>query len=254
MRYEALRRFSRPSQVSADPVRAVRVGRTQSNMSTPRATTSRMPCGSPMPMKYRGLRLGEQRCRPLDTVEHLLLRLADGEAAERVAVERERDDLLGRASSQLRIGRALCDPEAKLAVRAGSVGLAASPVGRDANGALELRRRCGGGEADVEAHRDVGAQPALDLGDALGREARLGSVVDGAKRDAVVVERGDRVAQREDLEATRVGQDRATPTRERVQPAELLDEVLARPEVQVVRVREDDVGAERPHLVRDAGT
>ena len=33
------------------PVRAVRVGSTQSNMSTPRAITSSMPSGSPMPMK-----------------------------------------------------------------------------------------------------------------------------------------------------------------------------------------------------------
>src|SRR5919198_5381779 len=36
----ALRRLSRPSQVRALPVRAVRVGRTQSNMSIPRSTTS----------------------------------------------------------------------------------------------------------------------------------------------------------------------------------------------------------------------
>ena len=109
------------------------------------------------------------------------------------------------------------------------------------------------GEADVEAHRDVRAQPALDLGDALGREARVGPVVDGAERDPVVVERGDGVAQREHLEATRVRQDRATPPREGVEAAELLHEVLPRPEVQVVRVREDDVGAERPHLVRVQG-
>src|SRR5438105_116483 len=47
----ALRRLSRPSQVRALPVRAVRVGRTQSNMSIPRSTTSSTPSGSPMPMK-----------------------------------------------------------------------------------------------------------------------------------------------------------------------------------------------------------
>ena len=35
------------------PVLAVRVGSTQSNMSTPRAITSITPSGSPMPMKYR---------------------------------------------------------------------------------------------------------------------------------------------------------------------------------------------------------
>src|SRR5919197_4165715 len=47
----ALRRLSRPSQVRALPVRAVRVGRTQSNMSIPRSITSSTPSGSPMPKK-----------------------------------------------------------------------------------------------------------------------------------------------------------------------------------------------------------
>src|SRR5919202_247206 len=50
----ALRRLSRPSHVRALPVRAVRVGRTQSNMSIPCSTTSSTPSGSPIPMKYRG--------------------------------------------------------------------------------------------------------------------------------------------------------------------------------------------------------
>src|SRR5690242_3225383 len=44
-------RFRRPEEVSAVPVRPRRVGSTQSNMSTPRSITSRMPSGSPMPMK-----------------------------------------------------------------------------------------------------------------------------------------------------------------------------------------------------------
>jgi len=42
---------------------------------------------------------------------------------------------------------------------------------------------------------DVRSQPALDLGDALGREALLAPVVDRAKRDAVVVDPRERVAQ-----------------------------------------------------------
>src|SRR5919198_1627450 len=54
----ALRRLSRPSQVRALPVRAVRVGRTQSNMSIPRSITSSTPSGSPIPMKYRGRSAG----------------------------------------------------------------------------------------------------------------------------------------------------------------------------------------------------
>jgi hypothetical protein len=47
----AFLRLSRPSHVSAVPVRPRRVGHTQSNMSMPRSMTSRMPLGSPMPMK-----------------------------------------------------------------------------------------------------------------------------------------------------------------------------------------------------------
>ena len=41
----------RPVRVKAVPILAVRVGRTQSKMSTPRAMTSTSPSGSPMPMK-----------------------------------------------------------------------------------------------------------------------------------------------------------------------------------------------------------
>ena len=63
----------------------------------------------------------------------------------------------------------------------------------------------------------------LDLGDALRREALRRAVVDGAERDAVVVDREQRVAQREDLEAARVGEDRPVPAHERVQAAELRD-------------------------------
>ena len=89
----------------------------------------------------------------------------------------------------------------------------------------------------------------LDARGELRREALGAAVVDRAERDAVVVGGDERVAQREDLEAARVGEDRAVPGHERVQAAELGDHVLARPEVQVVRVAEDDRRAERAQLV-----
>jgi hypothetical protein len=47
----ALRRLSLPVAVSAEPVRAVRVGSTQSNMSIPAPITRRIPSASPIPMK-----------------------------------------------------------------------------------------------------------------------------------------------------------------------------------------------------------
>ena len=76
------------------------------------------------------------------------------------------------------------------------------------------------------------------------REVLGAPVVDRAERDAVVVDASVRVPQREDLEAARVGEDRAVPAGEGVEAAELLDHVLAGAEVQVVRVSEDHVGAE----------
>ena len=75
------------------------------------------------------------------------------------------------------------------------------------------------------------------------------AVVDRAERDAVVVDREQRVAQRKDLETARIGEDRPVPAGERVQPAELLDHVLAGAKVQVVGVAEDDARPHLPHLV-----
>ena len=89
---------------------------------------------------------------------------------------------------------------------------------------------------------------ALDLGDALGAEARLGAVVDVPERHPVVIDPGDRVSQREHLEPAGVGQDRAAPAHEAVEAAELGDRLVARAEVQVVGVAEHDLRAERLEL------
>ena len=179
--------------------------------------------------------------------------LPHAQAADRVAVEVERDELLRRALAKLAVEAALRDREAELARRARQVALALGPERRPAHRLLELRPRDAGGRADVEAHRDVRAEPLLDARRQLGREALRRAVVDRAERDAVVVGREQRVAQREDLEAAGVGEDRAVPAHEAVQAAELGDQLLARAEVEVVRVAEHDLGAERVQLVRVDG-
>ena len=155
--------------------------------------------------------------------------------------------------AERRVGAPLRDPEAELTGGPRRVDLPLRPELRAPDGLLVLAQRDVRRRADVEAHGDVRSEPALDLGDALGREALLAPVVDRAERDAVVVDPRERVAQREHLEAAGVGQDRAVPAAERVQAAELLDHVLAGAEVQVVRVPEDHVGAERAHLGREEG-
>ncbi len=82
--------------------------------------------------------------------------------------------------------------------------------------ARRVRRR-----ALVERHRDVAAEQRLDLHRALGREPLLGAVEVRAKGHAVLVDRAP-LAQAEDLEAARVGEDRARPGHEAVQAAELV--------------------------------
>ena len=113
------------------------------------------------------------------------------------------------------------------------------------DGALGRARR-----ALVEGHRDVRAERRLHRHRALGREALRRAVVDRAERDAVVVDREQGVAQREHLEAARVGEDRAVPAHEAVQAAELAHDLLARPQVQVVGVAEHDLRAEARELER----
>ncbi len=58
------------------------------------------------------------------------------------------------------------------------------------------------------------------------------------------------VAEAEHLVAAAVGEDRAGPAGERVDPAEALDRVHPRPQGQMVEVRQHDRGARRLELVR----
>src|SRR4051794_8796422 len=56
------------------------------------------------------------------------------------------------------------------------------------------------------------------------------------------------MAKTEDLKAAAVGQQRAIPVHELVQPAEMLHRLATGPQIQVVRVAEDYAGAETPQL------
>ena len=131
--------------------------------------------------------------------------------------------------------------------RRGAPRAAARPSGSSARPRARAPPRGVRRQADVEAHGDVRSELGLDRGRELGREARLLAVVDRAEGDAVVVGADDRVAEREDLEAAGVGEDRAVPAHEAVQAAELGDRRLARPEVEVVGVAEED---RRPELAQ----
>jgi hypothetical protein len=90
----------------------------------------------------------------------------------------------------------------------------------------------------------------LDLRRDLRREARSSPVVDRPEGDAVVVDFDQGVAKGEDLEAARIGQDRPIPAGEGVQPAQIRDQLVTGPEMQVIRVAEDDLRADGAKLVR----
>ena len=70
-----------------------------------------------------------------------------------------------------------------------------------------------------------------------------------AERDAVVVHDPE-IAERDDLEAARIGQDRPVPAHERVEAAEPGDPLVARAQVEVVGVRQDDRGTDPAQVVR----
>ena len=82
----------------------------------------------------------------------------------------------------------------------------------------------------------------------LRREPVERAVEVAAERDAVLVD-DPQVAQRDDLEAARVGQDRPVPAHEPVQAAEPRDPLVARPQVEVVGVGQDDRGADLADVV-----
>ena len=100
----------------------------------------------------------------------------------------------------------------------------------------------------VEGDRDVRAERLLDADRELRREPVDRAVEVAAERDAVLVD-DPQVAERDDLEAARVGQDRAVPVHEPMQAAEPRDPLVPGPQVQVVGVGQDDRGADVAEVV-----
>src|SRR5687768_3430149 len=77
----------------------------------------------------------------------------------------------------------------------------------------------------VELHDDVGAECTLEGDHALRREEPAGSIDVTSEFDAVLADRAERL-QREHLEPARVGENRAVPLHEAMQPADLPNGLL----------------------------
>ena len=98
------------------------------------------------------------------------------------------------------------------------------------------------GDDVVELHGDVAAELFLNGDGLFGRELDAVAVDVRAKDGALLVDRRP-VGEAEDLKAAAVGEDRAVPAHDRVQPAEGGDRVRPRAEQQMIRVGEDHLRA-----------
>ena len=96
---------------------------------------------------------------------------------------------------------------------------------------------------------DVRAQGLLDLDRDLRRQ-EVGGAIDGGAELGAGLRDLPELGEAEDLKSARVGEDRAVPAHEAVQPAELLHDVVARPEKEMIGVGEDDLGAGLAEIVR----
>ena len=169
----------------------------------------------------------------------VLLRFADREAADGVAVEADVDQALDRRRAQLRMDAALDDAEQR--VRA--IPCAFRPCGPAHRQFHRLPRfRLGRRirRAFVEHHGDVGSEHLLDAHRLLGREEQAIAVERRGELHAFLGDLAQR-AEAEDLEAARVGEDRPVPAHEAVQAAVPCDDFEPRAQPQMKSVAEHDL-------------
>ena len=194
--------------------------------------------------------VGKKPRRVRDDVVHHIHRLADAQPADGISVEADRDGGARAFFAQLRVDTALHDPElrlpgsSRLPEREKAVASAPRPAQRPAH---RLARGVGRGrvrEALVEHHRDVGSELCLDVRGFLGRQQMRRTVKMRAEPRAFFVHRPPR-REAEHLIAAAVGENRPRPTDEPVQPAAACDEVAAWAQIKMIRVAEQDLGAQR---------
>ena len=152
----------------------------------------------------------EDRHRDVERRVALGRRLVAGEPADADPVERQRRDVSRRLGPEVLLEPALDDPEQRLVRPAvggeRSFGPAVRPLGRIGDDGARRRRR----DRLVKRDRDVRAERLLDGDRVLRRESMERAVEMASERHAIV---GDdaKVAERDDLVAARIGEDRPIP-------------------------------------------
>ena len=190
-------------------------------------------------------------------VQHLTHRrmpLADGQAAEGVAVEADLLQPVRGLATQVFIGRALLDAEQGLGLARAEGGLGPDrPAGRQLHTLAGAPFLCGPGHALVQLHGDIGAEAVgLDLDRPFRRQHVFGAVDVAGEGHRLLLNLRD-AGEGHDLEATAVGQDGFGPAHEPVQPAQPLHPLGARAQHQVIGVAQQDVGPRLGHLIDRQG-
>ena len=200
---------------------------------------------------------GHKRLDRLDDPVHLLRALADGQTPDGVAVQIQFGDLLHILDADVPVDAALIDAEQhlpaveRLLLRVQPrhlVAAAVEPAHRPRAGLLDVpplgdRRR-----AFVERHRDRGGELGLDAHAALGRHKDARAVHMRGEGDPLLGDVAE-LRERKDLKPAAVGEDGPVPVEEAVQAAELIDQILARPDVQMVGVGKLHLTADFPQIV-----
>ena len=203
--------------------------------------------------------LGARAGHVAQRLEHHLVVLAHRVAADAEAAETAPAcgqalvlDLAQAADGlkpQIQLHAALHDAEQRLVGTLVRGQAAARPVGRQVHGLRHERLLGRVRRALVQLHGDVGAQLLLDGHVALGRPTHLRAVVDGAEREALVVQL-ERVGQAEHLEPARVSEHGAVVVHEAVHAAGFGHHVGAGAQRQVVRVGQHHLAVQVAQLAR----
>ena len=179
----------------------------------------------------------------------LALALADGEAADRVAVERHRTQRFSTFFAEAQMQRALDNGEHGLRGitprREAACGPAVGEFHRGAgDGFIDCRRH-----ALIEDHHDVTANGDLRFNAALGAQENRAAVEVALKNGSLFGHRA-RVGQGKNLESARVGEDGALPAHEWVDAADLAKNLGSGTQEKVVGIGEEDLGT---RVVKEIG-
>ena len=162
---------------------------------------------------------------------------------------------LGRLRAKLGMNAALNDAEqgaARLAMFLESRERSLGPAKRKLHRPIRLIPRRRIRRAFVELHLDVGSQKILHLDGALGRQFMRRAINMRAESHATFGN-GPKLAQRHDLIAAGIGQDRAVPAHEAMEAAESRDPLGSRAQHEVIGVAENDICARGFDVVDEHG-